>query len=169
LSISTAGHVRVWPSQMCAVACEHPSRMVSWAPSCPLPKWRLDRFIRFCNNRHTDRPTAQCQRTKVHRLFVDLASANVLVVCHVPASDIFARTYTVAQKVVHCSTRHIFGTIRNKMKQISPKCSESFWEQRFGCSFYVAVNYFVQISFFYCTSITLLPTVELMIFFAIAM
>jgi len=30
------------------------------------------------------------------------------------------------EKVVHISTRHIFGTVRDKMKRISPKCFQSF-------------------------------------------
>jgi len=37
-------------------------------------------------------------------------------------------TYRVAQKIVHFLTHHIFGTVEDKMKQIAPKCSQSFWE-----------------------------------------
>jgi len=35
----------------------------------------------------------------------------------------FCEMYRVAQKVVHFSTRLVFGTVQDKMKRISPKCS----------------------------------------------
>jgi len=37
---------------------------------------------------------------------------------------------------------YIFGTVQDKMKQISSKRYQNFWEQRLGYSFYVAVKYF---------------------------
>ena len=33
----------------------------------------------------------------------------------------FKSIYRVAQKVVHFSTHHVFGTIQGKIKRISPK------------------------------------------------
>ena len=52
--------------------------------------------------------------------------------------------YRVAQIVVPFSTHHNFGIVQDKMKRISPKCSQGFWEQRLGCNFYVAVYKLAQ-------------------------
>ena len=49
-------------------------------------------------------------------------------------------------KVVHFSSHHIFGTVQDKIKRISPKCSDSFWEYRLGCISYAAGKYSLQIS-----------------------
>jgi len=68
----------------------------------------------------------------------------------------------VALKVVHFSTHHIFEPVQDKMKRVSPKCSKD----------YVAV--YMQLLNILCKLVsvllhpkTLLPAVQLMIFFAI--
>jgi len=37
--------------------------------------------------------------------------------------------YRVAQKVVHFSAHHIFGTVQDRMKRISRKCSQASWNK----------------------------------------
>jgi len=38
------------------------------------------------------------------------------------AASFVINIYRVAQKVVHFSAHHIFGTVQDKTKRISPKC-----------------------------------------------
>ena len=52
--------------------------------------------------------------------------------------------------------------------RISPKCPQSFWEQRLRCSFYAALNILCN-SASVVVPKTLLPAVQLKIFFATAM
>ena len=54
--------------------------------------------------------------------------------------------YRVTQKKMHQFKSPYRGNRWRKMKQISSKCSQSFWEWRSGCKFYVAAKYYLQIS-----------------------
>ena len=49
------------------------------------------------------------------------------------------------QKVAQSSYHDIDATVADKIKQISPKFSRSFCEQRLGYSFYIAVKSSLQI------------------------
>jgi len=50
------------------------------------------------------------------------------------------------QKLYILKTHHLFEIAQEKMKRISAKCTQSFWEQRLSCSFYATVQYSLQIS-----------------------
>jgi len=75
--------------------------------------------------------------------------------------------YRVAQKVVHFQ-HHIFGTVQDKMKHISPKFSYSVLKQRLGCSFYVNVKYSLKISFTFIVPQNTVTNSSASDFFAIA-
>ena len=68
------------------------------------------------------------------------------------------------KKVVHFSTHHIFGTVEDKMKRISPKCSQNFWEQSLSGSFMQLLNILSKLASVLLYPKTLLPRVQLMIF-----
>jgi len=52
----------------------------------------------------------------------------------------------MASKVVHFSTHHIIGTVPDKRNGFLANCFWSFWKQRLGCDFYVAVKYFCKLA-----------------------
>ena len=73
-----------------------------------------------------------------------------------------------SKKLYIFSTHHIFGTVQDKKKRISPKCSHSFSEQALGSSFMKWLNILSKLASVLLYPKTLLPTVQLMIIFAIA-
>ena len=71
------------------------------------------------------------------------------------------------KKLYIFSAHHIVGTVQDK-KRISPKCSHSFSEQALGSSFMKLLNILSKLASVLLYPKTLLPTVQLMIVFAIA-
>jgi len=84
-----------------------------------------------------------------NRVFPKLQMEHLTGFCTEPFNCLTHQNSMLIQggpKVVHFSSHHIFGTVQDKIKRISPKCSDSFWEYRLGCISYAAGKYSLQIS-----------------------